>query len=85
MFKTEKLLAWMTQPDGKYEGAYRIENGKTIWLCEEIMRLEGTPVPDGHKVVFKDGNPFNCTVKNLTIEKCYWWIAMNDDCCSRIN
>jgi hypothetical protein len=60
------------QPSGidalKYDdGMFRVENGRTIWLCEEVIRLSGGTIPPGHKVRFLDGNAYNCLRANLRV------------------
>ena len=58
-------------------GPFRIENGQTIWLCEEVIRLRGGTVPPGYRVMFRDGDAFNCTYGNLRVVRDH---AASDGC-----
>ena len=48
---------------------YRIdENGKTIYLHEEVMRrVLGRELEKYEEVIFLDDNPLNCQSKNLKL------------------
>ena len=47
---------------------YRIENGKTIYLHEEIMSWHlGRPLEKWEEIIFIDDNPLNCQKKNLKL------------------
>jgi hypothetical protein len=48
-------------------GPFRVEDGRTIWLCEEVISLRGGVVPPGYRVTFLDGDAYNCTYGNLRV------------------
>ena len=36
-----------------------------LWIDIEVYRAFVGPIPKGHRVITRDGNPLNCHVKNL--------------------